>query len=381
MRRQIACAGVAIVLVLALTGCAGGESEPPPATAPTMGIDAGRILENPAPNGDGELRVLVYHDMEGLSGQNDWRTFDYGRQLYTHGRQLLTDDVNAVIEGLFAGGADAVDVVDAHGSGSPDPDLLLDQLDDRARPIYRDTPFRPYVDLAEPGVYDAVAVVGMHAKTGSGGFASHTYTLGMDWILNGMSVTETEIIGFAWGRVGVPVIFASGDDRLRADLETMPWVEYVVTKRATSASTADLRPIDEVHAEMRNAAQRALEQLPEARSMRLVEPVAASLRVVPPADLSPLSRVPGIDYEDQTVTFEAADFQAAYDGVTGLINVASAAYFGVLEETLGALPENQQIMMDFEENLLVRWLDVESGRWSPADAAAQDAGRQYHGAR
>ena len=32
----------------------------------------------------------------------------------------------------------------------------------------------------------------------------------MDWILNGMSITETEIIGYSWGRVGVPVIFASG---------------------------------------------------------------------------------------------------------------------------------------------------------------------------
>ena len=78
-----------------------------------------------------------------------------------------------------------------------------------------------------------MAVVGMHAKTGSGGFASHTFTLGIDLLINGQSITETELVALSWGRVGVPVIFASGDDRLAGDLETMPWIEYVTVKEAT----------------------------------------------------------------------------------------------------------------------------------------------------
>jgi hypothetical protein len=31
-------------------------------------------------------------------------------------------------------------------------------------------------------------------STDGGGFAAHTYTLGMDWILNDMSINESEII-------------------------------------------------------------------------------------------------------------------------------------------------------------------------------------------
>lgn len=42
------------------------------------------------------------------------------------------------------------------------------------------------------------------------------------------SITETELIALSWGRVGVPVIFASGDDRLAADLATMPWADGTV---------------------------------------------------------------------------------------------------------------------------------------------------------
>lgn len=346
------------------------------------GARASRVLEASAPLRDGGPRVLVYHDMEGLAGQDDTRTFSFRNgELYAKGREMLTADVNAVIDGLFAGGASEVHVVDAHGSGNPEPDLLLDRLDRRAKMIFRDQPFRQYVDLVEPGAYDAIAVVGMHAKTGSGGFASHTFTIGMDIIMNGMSITETEIIGFAWGRVGTPVIFASGDDRLAADLApTMPWTEFVTVKQATSASTAILRPVAEVHAEMRETARRALENRDQAKAMKLTTPVRAALRVVPPASVAMLRAVPGLDYSPDQVAFTAADFQAAYDGVIGLINVATGGYQGVLQETIRSRPDGAEIMRRFSDNLSDRWFDFESGRWTPPSPSEPLAGRRYHGA-
>ena len=384
MKRSVAL----LVLPMLALACGGGEPDPgtvDPGAAATGEPDVaagGRVLSDPAPLSGGQLRVLVYHDMEGLSGQDDWRTFDFGHSsFYPNGRRLLTDDVNAVIDGLFAGGADIVNVVDAHGSGNPEPDIILDELDSRAEMIFRDTPFRPYVDLTEEGAYDAVAVVGMHAKTGAGGFASHTYTLGMDIIMNDMSITEAELIGYSWGRVDVPVIFASGDDKLKANLETMPWLEYVEVKQATSASTADLRPLQEVHAEMRTAAQRALENRDQARTMKLSVPIRATLRAVPPASLSRLDGVPGIDYADGRVSFEAVNFQAAYDGVIALIRVGTAAYPNVLVETLQGLPDGPHLLSLYEQSLMMRWLDHESGRWAPAERQPPPSGRRYHGAR
>jgi D-amino peptidase len=363
---------VALLILGMLAGCA-VETE-------TVSSEDERLLSDPASNDDGVLRALVYHDMEGLSGQDDPRTFSYREtESYPRGRELLTADVNAVIDGLFSGGADEVHVVDAHGSGSPEPDLLLDQLDSRATMTFRDERYRPYVDLVEEGVYDAVAAVGMHAKTGSGGFASHTYTLGMDIIMNGMSITETELIGYSWGRVSVPVIFASGDDRLARDLETMPWIEFVTVKRATSASSAELRPLDEVHAEMREAAKRAVENLEGARSMQLVTPIRAALRVVPPATLEMLDGIPGIEYEAETVSFEAQDFGEAYDGVTAFIGVATTGYIDVLFEALATREDGTAIRNGFVAALFERWMDVESGRWSPPETPEPAEDRRYHG--
>ena len=351
-----------------------------PGAAPVT--TAGRVLSASATDEDGILRILIYHDMEGLAGQDDPMSFEFGKEAYdAYGRELLTADVNAVIAGLFDGGADEVHVVDGHGSGNPDPDLLLEKLDPRAVMTFRDEPFDAYGDLPEPGVFDAVAVVGMHAKTGSGGFASHTFTLGMDIIMNGMSITETELIGFSWGRVGVPVIFASGDDRLANDLTTMPWIEYVTVKRATSASTAELRPVDEARADLWTGAQRAVENLAEARVTVLMTPVTAALRAVAPARLDHLEGVPGIDYSDGTVTFEAEDFQAAYDGVSALIGVATRGYVRLLNEVFRERPDGGEIAQAYSDLLFERWMDVESGRWTAPEPAAPEERRRYFGYR
>lgn len=312
------------------------------------------------------IRILVYHDMEGLAGQDDWRTFLFSHpEKYPEGQKMLAADLNAVIDGLFTGGATQVDVVDAHGSGNPEPDVRRDLLDPRAKQVFRDKAFDPYVDLTAPNVYDAVVAVAMHAKTGSHGFASHTITLGMDMQINGKSITESEIVGYSWGRVGVPIIFVSGDDHLQKDLEVMPWIEYVVTKKATSASTAELRPVDEVHAEMREKAARSVRNIGKAKIMTLATPMQAALHAAPPASLASFNGVPGINYANQTVTFTAGDFGAAYAGVIALVGAATAGYSQVLNETVRKLPDGKKILAENSDSLFMRWMDSESGRWTP----------------
>jgi len=361
----------------ALVGCS-IESERD--TAANLSQGDPWTLVDPAPDDDGELRVLVLHDMEGLSGQTDPRTFSYrNTEFYPQGREYLIGDVNAVIAGLFDGGADVVRVVDGHGSGNPEPDIILDRLDPRAEMLSRSEPFEAYVDIVEAGAFDAVVVVGMHAKTGSRGFASHTYTLGIGVRLNGQSITETEIVALSWGRVGVPVIFASGDDKLAADLATMPWIRYVTVKDATSASTADPYPVDEVRAELRAEAQAALEGLSGARVMRVATPVEATLDAVPPASLTALDGVPGIRYDDGSVTFTAADFGEAYDGLTALIGVASAGYSSVMGEVLRGLDPDAG--SEFSARLFERWMDFESGRWTPPPPPTPPQDRTYYGYR
>jgi predicted patatin/cPLA2 family phospholipase len=72
--------------------------------------------------------------------------------------------------------------------------------------------------------------------------------------------------------------------------------------------------------------------------------------------------VPGINYKDNTVTFEAKDFLEAYQGIVDLIQEATDGYDQVLREVLVEKTDFRAIVEDFREKLTLRWLDVESGR-------------------
>jgi D-amino peptidase len=364
---------IAIVLMVGFFSCDSQQAVEDP---------FGRELLEPAGNAEGMIKILLYYDMEGVSGQNLIRSLDFGNDEYFEAREWLTDDVNAVIDGLFAGGADAVDVVDAHGSGNPNPDILLDKMDPRAKMIYRDHSFRPYVDLVEPEKYDAVVVVCMHSKTGGGGFAAHTYTLGMDWILNDMSINESEIIAYSWGRANVPLIFASGDDKLEEQLSWMSWLEYVQVKKAKGAGDAELRPFEDVHAEMRDKANRAVQKIPQCKAVKLTTPIKAQLRAVHPASLAQIDGIPGIDYKDQTVTFEAQDFQEAYDGLVALVRFATTGYNRIIQRVILSSEIGSEIFKDVGEQLFSDWIEVESGNWeSPVPREKGESSRKYFGAR
>ena len=355
----------------------------PPVAGDSSKTDDGITLSAPAARKDGELRVLVYHDMEGLSGQDDYRTFNFWQpDYYPKGQELLAADINAVVDGLFAGGA--TQGRDRRCAWQRQPGARpragkARQARDAADPR-RTVP--PYVDIVAPDEYDAVVAVAMHAKTGSGGFASHTFTLGMDIIMNGRSITETELVALSWGRVGVPLIFASGDDKLAKDLATMPWIRFVTTKKATSASTVELRDVGQVHAEMRAQAADAVRSLAQTKVMKPGTPIRAALRVVPPASLAMLRGVPGVQLsaEGDRVEFEAKDFGAAYDGVVAFIGVATATYSSVATEVLRDRADAAAIRKQQGEHLMMRWLDVESGRWKPQPAPSPAPGRKYYGA-
>jgi D-amino peptidase len=289
----------------------------------------GRVVTPAAPDRDGKLKVVLYHDMEGLSGQADRETYRFSNPQYAYGRELLMADVNAAIDGLFAGGADSVFIVDGHGSGNIEPDILTEKLDPRAKQIFRDQPFGAYSappvlsDLVPPGTYDAVALVGSHGKSGGQGFAAHTTSPNMLPFLNGASITEAENLALAWGRQGVPLIFVSGDDQLQEEIrESLPWIEFVVTKKSRNNAVIELLPVDRVRAEIREKARLAMSQWKEMKAVTLTMPIRAGFKVLAPLTLEPLRGIPGVTFDGDMIAFTTTDFRAANEAFIRLIMLA-----------------------------------------------------------
>jgi D-amino peptidase len=373
--RKVLLTGVLAMLIACLSFC--GREQKTATEVPAYTVNAVR------PDADGTTKILLYYDMEGISGVNRTEQTGFGNPEYQTGRDNLTQDVNAVIAGLFAGGADVVHVTDAHGSGNPEPDVDLGKLDQRAQMIYKDTPFDPYSDLPEAEKYDAVAVVCMHAKTGSSGFIAHTYNGGCDWIINGKSINETEIIAFSWGRFGVSVIFASGDDVLNGQLEYMDWLEYVTVKKAINWFDAELYPLDVVHAEMQEKAKKSVENLSRAKYVAFTEPLTAALRTQFPADHSILEGVPGIHYKDRTVTFPAKTYREAYDGIVKLIQVAGLGRLKLMQEYLAQSEQGPQLRKEFRSYMFRKYEDWMAGKWDPNAAPEKEEKKdvKYFGAK
>jgi D-amino peptidase len=305
-------------------------------------------------------RVLLFYDMEGASGIDEGRMFD-SRQTaaFDSGRRFLASDVNAVIEGLLQGGAAGVDVFNTHGSGG---DTLVSPslLDPRARILSRRGPrvaYDPANGLADSGYVAAVSIAA-YDKPQSGGFSPHTITVGTTPVINGRGLTETDLLAYAIGTGGVPLILASGDDVLGRSLRaTIPWIEYVTVKRSTP-STVELRPTAEVRPELRAAALRAMQELRSSKRMqalRLTPPIRAGLLPSFPAWLYPtMADLPGIERQGDTVYFTASDYRGAYRGTQLLSALASASAEGVLVDILRRTPEGRRLVAEAYDTLSVQ---------------------------
>lgn len=306
--------------------------------------------------------ILLTYDMEGLSGQDDISSAEPEQvEAYKKGRRLLTDDVNAVLRGLFDGGAKAVTVLDGHGGGNRTIDVLQDELDPRAQ-LIKQVPFDAYIDPVKPGAYDAVVAVGMHPKSGSGGFWAHTYTYGIEIAFNGHAVSESEFLALAYGAADIPLIFVSGDDLLGQSLQPLSWIEYVAVKKSTGPDTATFYPVPEMHRALAASAKRSVQRLASAKVLKLRLPAEVSVSAIQPWDMSWLGRIPGVKYKDNGVTFTAQNFPDAYRGIKVLSSGTVFNYYDVIEKAVHDLPNAAEIELHLENEYKRMWLEAERSR-------------------
>jgi D-amino peptidase len=203
-------------------------------------------------------KVLLLYDMEGVSGAVRPADVSIGNDSYPPTRESLTEDVNAAIRGLLAGGAREVVLTDGHGSGNPDPDYLIEKLPAGARFDIRDAPYDPYVEAMDKS-FDAMVAVAMHGRAGGKAFLAHTYNGHTKWVMAGHDMNESMLVAASAARFDIPLILVTGDDVLREEIRAFsPATEYVTVKKVISVSQAEARPRADVSRDIEAAAERAL---------------------------------------------------------------------------------------------------------------------------
>lgn len=176
------------------------------------------------------MKIFIMTDMEGCAGilnHDDW-VLPTGRY-YEQGQRILTGETNAVIEGLFAGGATEILVCDGHGAGGIAP-LLLDE---RAR-LQRGWPTGATYPFGLERSFNGLAFVGQHAMSRTD-FSHITHTGWFDVLeetINGTAVGEYGQVAYCAAELGVPCIFAGGEEALTKEaLALTPAVMTVAVKQ------------------------------------------------------------------------------------------------------------------------------------------------------
>ena len=121
-----------------------------------------------------DLKIYISADMEGITGVINWDEVSENKPDYQYFRKIMTDEVNAAIEGSLETGATEVIVRDAHDSAR---NIIPDKLNEQAK-LVRAWSSSPYgmMEGIKKG-FTAALCIGYHAKAMTPkGTLAHTMT-------------------------------------------------------------------------------------------------------------------------------------------------------------------------------------------------------------
>ncbi len=228
---------------------------------------------------------LLRCDIEGVSGVVSYAQAEPGNAESDQGRRALAADLSACLEGLRAGGADALTIYDMHCAGRnvdvaalPEGVTLL-----AGKPVYT----ADWPGGLESGLAGLI-LVGLHSKSGTGELLHHSYEPELrDLRLNGRSVGEIGMEAALAGEFGVPLVLVTGDSAGCAEAEALvPGVRTVTVKDSLGPTSGRCYPLTETTAAIRQAAREVASKGVTAQPWRIEPPVELAIDLAE----SPLAR-------------------------------------------------------------------------------------------
>ena len=230
------------------------------------------VLGAQDPGHPGPKKIFVIASMEGSDG-----IFNRQTQLpsltaprWQESRRLMTDDVNAVVEGVLAGGASDVVVLDAYDTGQ-----ALTTLDIHPKALLLSgRPMTPLLEMNSS--YSAVVFAGLPARAGTeDGVLAASY----DFLnIHGITVNgkPTGVIGartMLAGHYKVPVAMMYGDEAACRELrELAPQAECAVVKWGVGRGGKSLSHATAVQL-IREKARIAMDHQPALKAYTIAGPV------------------------------------------------------------------------------------------------------------
>ncbi|WP_367569468.1 M55 family metallopeptidase [Lacrimispora sp.] len=175
------------------------------------------------------MKIYISSDIEGISGITAINQVLPGERDYERSRELMTQEVNAAIEGAIEIGATEIVVNDLHGAGT---NILIESLNSKAQLIMGPSHKGAMLEGLDSS-FDAAIFIGYHSRMNTSGVLSHSFHGGVisDININGKDVGEFYMNACVAGHFNVPVVLVSGDNILEQEVKDVNSpIETVVVK-------------------------------------------------------------------------------------------------------------------------------------------------------
>lgn len=306
-----------------------------------------------------DLKVVILDDMEGISGINDWHQILYGcKEFEEFGRVQVTEDVNAAIRGLRTAGVTEIRVIDNHGSGGPNMNVIPEKLEKGVK-LFQGPDLLNRLKEGTDKSIDAAVLVGYHAMADTkDGFLRHTITPGPKIRINGRFVGETALDAYALSEYGVPVIMDTGDQALiKEALAFLPGIETVQVKTSSDSRTTKCLPLSKARKLIEQAAERAFLRVNEFKPTKIAKPtrIDVSFPSKEQADMSeiiPKAKRSG----ENTVSYMAEEWDEVDKFITTALSLASKTEMRTLLGKLSKLEGYGKISSEYGEAFVSEWL-------------------------
>ncbi|GAB4127740.1 M55 family metallopeptidase [Thermopirellula anaerolimosa] len=219
-------------------------------------------------------KIYILTDLEGASGVYQFAQTREEGPLNEKAKEYLMGDIAAVVQGLWAGGATEIVVLDGHGSQAFVPHLM------EPGAVYITGKPRPCLMCKLDGSFAGLVQLGAHAMMGTpDGVLCHTQSSKSEnrYWYNDVESGELAQVAIVAGCYGVPTIMVTGDEAACREARQF-FGDDVVTvpvKRGISREAAELYPFEETRGALFEGAKRAMTVIGKCKPYRIEVPIRA----------------------------------------------------------------------------------------------------------
>ncbi len=270
------------------------------------------------------MKIYISADIEGISGIVAINQVIPGERDYQRSRELMTKEVNAVIEGAIEIGATEIVVNDLHGAGT---NILIESLNNKAQLITGSSRKGAMMEGLDSS-FDAVILIGYHPRMNVSGVLSHSFHGGVisNININSKDVGEFYMNACVAGHFNVPVVLVSGDNILEEEVkEVNAAIETVVVKTSYGRYAAKCLTPSVAFEKIKEKVKVALINAKNIDPIKLQEPPKMKVTFLNSGQAEFASIMPGTEFvEPNIVSYSGKSIIDIYRALTAMVKIASS---------------------------------------------------------